>query len=599
MTEDPVLHLGKGLDLPAHEFVESKSAIMGASGGGKSGALKVIMEELVRCRLPFAEFDLAGNGWGIKSSLDGKGQGLKVLVVGGEHADVALNTAKGADWARAVVETNCQVIFDLSEESTGAYQRFLTDFADEFYRAQGKSKTPRLVIIDEAHEILPQDVRKSESVAYGAVKKLITRGRNRGIGVCLVSQRPAGIAKAVLTQCGSLFIFGLLGTPDRKAIGDWVEAFGEQDKLDAFNDGVASLAPQECWFWSPREFRMFLRARIRNFRTFHPDYTHLRKMGLLQVEPVTANVEDLITWFSAQMERVREEKVDAAQAPRLRQELAVAQRRIKELEARRPEPDAATKKEVERLLGMVDQLRADLGLEQVWRRDTLAALKQKARASAAGAVELEAAVLAAARSPSSADKYAIVVGGPPASKTDHVALPLAEALVRATAEVQEGGELEGRPLKKGARRMLAELAARGSAGLSRAQLGTLAGFAPAGGTFKDYVSALKARELIEDVGADGLRATAQGVQVAEGTPRLPQTTDEVLSLWIPKMKSGAGQMLRIVASRPTGISREELGRLAEFAHDGGTFKDYLSVLRRNGLVETDGDVVRPAPALLL
>lgn len=49
------------------------------------------------------------------------------------------------------------------------------------------------------------------------------------------------------------------------------------------------------------------------------------------------------------------------------------------------------------------------------------------------------------------------------------------------------------------------------------------------------------------------------------------------------------------------MSRQDLGKAAELGHDTGTFSDYLSLLRRNGLLE-DGQnrgEVRAATALYL
>ena len=55
----------------------------------------------------------------------------------------------------------------------------------------------------------------------------------------------------------------------------------------------------------------------------------------------------------------------------------------------------------------------------------------------------------------------------------------------------------------------------------------------------------------------------------------------------------------LVAVYPGALSRAELGERAGYTASGGTFGAYLGTLRRNGLIEVDGDAVRAGEALFL
>src|SRR5574340_241934 len=272
------LRIGRGLSLDATEFIESKAFVVGQSGRGKSGLLKVIEEGLVKSKLPFVVFDPAGVAWGIRSSKDGKGPGLPILVIGGPHGDVRLDRRAGAQTARALVEANVSAIIDFSEEPKAAYREFLIDFCETLYAI---NDTSRLVVIDEAKEVVPQQIRPDQTRAFDAVERRVRQGRNKGIGVLLVSQRMATVNKDVVTQCGTLFVFGLVGKPDHKTLHDWVDEWSTEESLATFEDGLAALKPRECWIWSPQQFGLFQRTYVREFETLHPDRTHLRKMGLL------------------------------------------------------------------------------------------------------------------------------------------------------------------------------------------------------------------------------------------------------------------------------------------------------------------------------
>lgn len=63
------------------------------------------------------------------------------------------------------------------------------------------------------------------------------------------------------------------------------------------------------------------------------------------------------------------------------------------------------------------------------------------------------------------------------------------------------------------------------------------------------------------------------------------------------LRKGARRMLAtLVAFEPLALSRRQLGTLALIQPSGGTFSSYLSDLRRQGLVEESGDVLRPTAA---
>ena len=80
----------------------------------------------------------------------------------------------------------------------------------------------------------------------------------------------------------------------------------------------------------------------------------------------------------------------------------------------------------------------------------------------------------------------------------------------------------------------------------------------------------------------------------------PLTTQEVLDQWRRALKAGARSMLDHLLERPDEwVSRQDLADAVEMTATGGTFQTYLSVLRRNGLVDVDGSDVRVSHTLFL
>lgn len=75
---------------------------------------------------------------------------------------------------------------------------------------EGGRQRPLLVVLEEAHAYLDQ-----KQTAAVAVRRIAKEGRKYGIGVMLVSQRPAEIDQTILSQCGTIFALRLSNSADR------------------------------------------------------------------------------------------------------------------------------------------------------------------------------------------------------------------------------------------------------------------------------------------------------------------------------------------------------------------------------------------------
>jgi DNA helicase HerA-like ATPase len=75
---------------------------------------------------------------------------------------------------------------------------------------EGGRERPLLIVLEEAHTYLDQ-----KQVASVAVRRIAKEGRKYGIGMMLVSQRPAEIDQTILSQCGTIFALRLSNSVDR------------------------------------------------------------------------------------------------------------------------------------------------------------------------------------------------------------------------------------------------------------------------------------------------------------------------------------------------------------------------------------------------
>ncbi len=270
------------------ELLTHTIAILAKKRAGKTYAAGVIEEEFAEKRLPFVVLDPVGVHYGIRSTADGTKRAYPVVVFGGEHGDIPIERDMGQAVAEAVIDENISCIIDLSELSKTAWRQFVRDFCRTLYQ-RNRNTNPRHVFIEEATEFVPQTRRPEMQEAYEAVERLVRMGGNKGLGVTLISQRSAQVAKDVLSQLDILIALRTVGAHDRKAMLDMFGDVLEEDdlpKLEEFKRTIPRLEDGVAWIWSPEFLKCFEQVHIRERRTFHGGATvQVSEVQLVQARP--------------------------------------------------------------------------------------------------------------------------------------------------------------------------------------------------------------------------------------------------------------------------------------------------------------------------
>ncbi len=89
------LKISSELTLPA-DAVTATIVVYGGKGMGKTNFAGVEVEELSRNGLKWAVIDPMGVWWGIRHSVDGKGNDVPCLILGGAHGDIPIEPTGGA-----------------------------------------------------------------------------------------------------------------------------------------------------------------------------------------------------------------------------------------------------------------------------------------------------------------------------------------------------------------------------------------------------------------------------------------------------------------------------------------------------------------------
>ncbi len=569
------------LSLPLDAVTET-FAILAVRGAGKSNAGVVMAEEMYKAGLPWVAIDPKGDWWGIRSSSDGKSPGLPVALFGATGRkrknkpapDVPLEDTAGKLIADLIVDERLPAILDMSAFSEAAKVRFLIDFGTQLFE---RNEEPLHLFLEEADDYIPQKPFREQTRLVHLYTKILKQARTFGIGASLISQRSAVVNKNALTQAGTLIAMRTTSPQDRAAIKGWVKEKGGQH-VDII-ESLPSLESGEAWVWSPDFLKKVERIRFRRRETFDSGATP--KVGAKVSQPKSVADIDL----AAVQERMAEtiERAKAHDPKELQRKVAQLQKEL----ASRPREKEVVEKQVEVMVpvlkpGDVEEIKrlvapALNGLSKSIDETRQVLIRLEQLAQPAGTPRPQRTSLSSS---------------PP--KTVAKAQP-ARAATSGAAE-DDGKELN---LKAGARRILETMARHYPMRVTRAQLGTLSGFKITGGTFQTYFGLLKRHGLIVEEGRE-ISVTDAGLAYIGEAPADPMTTEEILEQWRKALKAGARAMLDVLVEMyPDSTTREDLAASVEMTPSGGTFQTYLGMLRRNGLVEIEGSVVRASDTLFL
>ncbi len=105
---------------------------------------------------------------------------------------------------------------------------------DLFQLRKQEKISPFFCIIEEAHNYIPEK-HIGEAKSSSIIRTIASEGRKFGLGLCVVSQRPALIEKNVLSQCNTQIILKITNPNDLKAITNSAEGLTYNAEEDIKN----------------------------------------------------------------------------------------------------------------------------------------------------------------------------------------------------------------------------------------------------------------------------------------------------------------------------------------------------------------------------
>ncbi len=106
-----------------------------------------------------------------------------------------------------------------------------------------RRRDPLLLVCEEAHRYVPDRGEAEYAEAQVAVRRIAREGRKYGLGLMLVSQRPADVESTVISQCGTWLVLRLTNSADQQHVARFLP-----DGLSGMTRALPALAQQEALF---------------------------------------------------------------------------------------------------------------------------------------------------------------------------------------------------------------------------------------------------------------------------------------------------------------------------------------------------------------
>jgi hypothetical protein len=255
-----------------------RTCLVGSSGSGKSYTVGVICEELCKAKIPFTLIDVEGEYSGLKEKFDA------VWIGDEEGCDLKWSGRVDLKQLARFAPDSPPIIFDVSEVSRAREKT--NEFLVYLYSEISKRRTPYLVIVEEADRFSPQ----SGGERLPVIDEIARRGRKRGLGLMLCTQRPSLVDKNILSQCSNQLIGKLVIKNDLNSVAQFFSGENQPTVLTSLKPGeffaLGGLAPQPT------------KVKMRERETSHGGITP--KLNSRNVKPSVGNMlEKLRTGISS------------------------------------------------------------------------------------------------------------------------------------------------------------------------------------------------------------------------------------------------------------------------------------------------------------
>lgn len=563
IDDQPGIVSAVNVDLGA--MLEDRLLIQANSGGGKSWTVRRICEQ-THSMIPQIVIDPDGEYHTLRERHD-------YILAGQQGGDCPVSVESAELLARRLMELGSSAVIDIYELGLDRAQ-FVRAFFTAIMNLPKTLWRPVLFVIDEAHLWAPEE---GHVVSTNAICDLMSRGRKRGYGVVLATQRIAKIHKDAISECNNVLVGRCNLDNDQKRAGKELGFTDRQTIRD-----LRKLSRGVFWAYGPAISDEVIKVQVGGVQTTHP------KSGMRAVppSPPRAAVKKLL----AQLADLPGEAAKEAQtADELRAQLSQAKKDIAALKTAQPraevktvEKPVLTEAQIKRAETTVDKLIVLRQQETVIGGDLVAMMKE----IMTGISVWRSAMLKPGEIPN-------------AHQGEHRAAFTDGSEFKASTPKVTRVPSERSALVIGMLRILAVLKRDGA--MSRRSAALRALMTPEGGTFKTYMPKLIRDGYVTEPGHAMIEISAQGEGVLREDRIIlcPSLGDTLVNAWAEQLVGKERDILHHLHSLyPKGATRATIAEACGMSVDGGTFKTYMPRILRKDLAVQEGTIVYLARELM-
>ena len=225
----------QGMNLEGRDIVEMMgSKLTGGQVGVLYQAIKEVKEFLpaytLRDIIDGVARNKASSKWNVLNALEVL-ESTKIFDI------------RGTPVKELVAPGQCSII-NLKGVTPDVQEIVVTRIASMLWEARKRNEVPaHILVVEEAHNFCPE--RNVGNAVSGAMLRTVaSEGRKFGLGLLIVSQRPAKVDKNVLSQCNTQVVLKVTNPNDLKAIVQSVEGISMEvaDEVQRLPVGVALVA---------------------------------------------------------------------------------------------------------------------------------------------------------------------------------------------------------------------------------------------------------------------------------------------------------------------------------------------------------------------
>lgn len=172
-------------EIDIEKLISTRMLIQGNSGSGKTETIKRIIADAQKFK---------------RLIIDTEGDFSELVDYGFMDCKYQVSAwEEGEDTAKEILKSKDSPIIDLTDLGLEERQLFVRDLLNTFLLASKSKWQKMLIVIDEAHTFAPRSLKENESAR--AVADIAAKGRKRGFGLVISTQRLSKLNKDVAAEC--------------------------------------------------------------------------------------------------------------------------------------------------------------------------------------------------------------------------------------------------------------------------------------------------------------------------------------------------------------------------------------------------------------